>query len=309
MANYDTKLGEWFKQVEKRAEELLARKRAVDTPQDAEEATGTPRQVVSAEIEAPAAPRSKEIPPPSGGIPSSGGISESRPQEQTARADSSVLTAVDIREVAVADEPEPAAPARRDRGPALFDDPEIPPVEDFFSFLSRSGAREVEPKEEQPPAPDVPENQGMLTLAEGTGTPRPITTTQEEAAEPAALAAEPKPAVELTQPPAKPEQAAQVFTAEQRWERVPQHLHILFDGEVQEIAQHSYKTFKESRTSLIERLLDPSVTLEDAARLLNVCPTTVRRYTNRGVLKHYRTAGNQRRFRLSDVLAFMESKQ
>jgi len=38
-----------------------------------------------------------------------------------------------------------------------------------------------------------------------------------------------------------------------------------------------------------------------------VCPTTVRRYTNRGVLKHYRTPGNQRRFKLSEVLVFMET--
>jgi len=85
-------------------------------------------------------------------------------------------------------------------------------------------------------------------------------------------------------------------------------LHVLFDQEVDEVAQHSYKTFKESRADLIQRLLDPTITLEDAARILNVCPTTVRRYTNRGILKHYRTAGNQRRFKLSDVLAFMESR-
>ncbi|HUV03791.1 MAG TPA: helix-turn-helix domain-containing protein [Armatimonadota bacterium] len=75
-----------------------------------------------------------------------------------------------------------------------------------------------------------------------------------------------------------------------------------------ETAQGSYKNFKETREQLLERLLDPSLTLEDTARILNVCPTTVRRYTNRGLLKHFRTAGNQRRFRLSDVLAFLESQ-
>jgi len=74
----------------------------------------------------------------------------------------------------------------------------------------------------------------------------------------------------------------------------------------QEVAQGSYEEFKETREELLQRLLDPEVSLEDAARILNVCPTTVRRYTNRGLLKHFRTPGNQRRFRLSDVLAFLE---
>ena len=66
--------------------------------------------------------------------------------------------------------------------------------------------------------------------------------------------------------------------------------------------------FAESRQELIARLIDPPLTLEETARLLNVCPTTVRRYTNKGLLKHYRTVGNQRRFRLSDVMTFMENQ-
>ena len=65
----------------------------------------------------------------------------------------------------------------------------------------------------------------------------------------------------------------------------------------------------ESRDELIERLLDPELTLQETAKLLNVCPTTVRRYTHRGVLNHFRTPGNQRRFRLSDVLEFMRRQQ
>ncbi len=89
---------------------------------------------------------------------------------------------------------------------------------------------------------------------------------------------------------------------------MPHHLQTLFSVAGEEVAQGSYKAFKESRGDLIQRLLDPQITLEEAARILNVCPTTVRRYTNRGILKHYRTAGNQRRFRLSDVLVFVESK-
>jgi excisionase family DNA binding protein len=62
---------------------------------------------------------------------------------------------------------------------------------------------------------------------------------------------------------------------------------------------------KESREQLLARLLDPVLTLEETAQVLNVCPTTVRRYTNKGLLQHYRTSGNQRRFRLSHVLNFL----
>ena len=65
----------------------------------------------------------------------------------------------------------------------------------------------------------------------------------------------------------------------------------------------------ETREDLVHRLLDPTLTLREAALLLDVCPTTVRRYTNRGLLNCYRTPGNQRRFRLSDVIEFMERRE
>jgi excisionase family DNA binding protein len=65
----------------------------------------------------------------------------------------------------------------------------------------------------------------------------------------------------------------------------------------------------ETREQLLSRLLDPILSLEEAAKVLNVCPTTVRRYTNSGALAHLRTQGNQRRFLLSDVLAFLKSQQ
>ena len=64
----------------------------------------------------------------------------------------------------------------------------------------------------------------------------------------------------------------------------------------------------ETREDLVTRLLDPTLTLREAALLLDVCPTTVRRYTNRGLLNCYRTPGNQRRFRLTDMLKFMERR-
>ncbi len=65
----------------------------------------------------------------------------------------------------------------------------------------------------------------------------------------------------------------------------------------------------EAREELVRRLTNPTLTLEEAALILGVCPATVRRYTNRGVLRHFRTEGNQRRFRLSDVLEFLEARQ
>lgn len=87
------------------------------------------------------------------------------------------------------------------------------------------------------------------------------------------------------------------------------HWDLLSQFRSHDVAQNSYKsTFRETREELVQRLLDPPLTLEETARLLGVCPTTVRRYTNKGQLSHFRTTGNQRRFRLSDVLEFLESR-
>jgi excisionase family DNA binding protein len=66
---------------------------------------------------------------------------------------------------------------------------------------------------------------------------------------------------------------------------------------------------KKKREELIESLLDPLITLEDASTILNVCKTTVRRYTNKGVLECIRTPGGQRRFKLSQVLDFMARQE
>ncbi len=65
----------------------------------------------------------------------------------------------------------------------------------------------------------------------------------------------------------------------------------------------------ETRQQLVQRLLDPTLTLREAALLIDVCPTTVRRYTDRGLLNCFRTPGNQRRFSLSDVLEFLERRE
>ena len=65
----------------------------------------------------------------------------------------------------------------------------------------------------------------------------------------------------------------------------------------------------ETREELLSRYLDPTLTLEETAVILDVCPATVRRYTNRGILPHERSKGNQRRFKLSSVLAFMDANR
>lgn len=103
---------------------------------------------------------------------------------------------------------------------------------------------------------------------------------------------------------AEPTIDATVRTA---WEQLPRNVEFLtkfFDYSV--TANYYTGEFKESREDLIRRILDPELNLEEVSRLLGVCPATVRRYTNRGWLAHHRTAGGQRRFRLSGLVAFVE---
>jgi excisionase family DNA binding protein len=107
-----------------------------------------------------------------------------------------------------------------------------------------------------------------------------------------------------------PIELAPPMSSDAFWHLAPRHVRTLIAMGQDDGVQNSYKRqFRESRLALIERLLDPTLSLEDTARLLNVCPTTVRRYTNRGLIRHQRTPGDQRRFKLSDVLSFMEAQQ
>jgi excisionase family DNA binding protein len=94
---------------------------------------------------------------------------------------------------------------------------------------------------------------------------------------------------------------------EQVWSQLPKNLKFLAGIYDDEVTQKYYsKGFKESREDLIMRMIDPQLNLEETARLLGVCPATIRRYTNRGWLKHHRTEGNQRRFKLSGIVNFVE---
>lgn len=91
------------------------------------------------------------------------------------------------------------------------------------------------------------------------------------------------------------------------WEALPKNIEFLSSFYDDSVTANYYRgEFKESRQDLIKRLLDPELTLEETSRLLGVCPATVRRYTNRHWLAHHRTTGGQRRFRLSDIVGFVE---
>jgi excisionase family DNA binding protein len=92
------------------------------------------------------------------------------------------------------------------------------------------------------------------------------------------------------------------------WEALPKNVEFLCSFYDDSVTANYYRgEFKESRQDLIKRLMDPELTLEETSRLLGVCPATVRRYTNRHWLTHHRTAGGQRRFRLSDIVKFVEA--
>lgn len=62
----------------------------------------------------------------------------------------------------------------------------------------------------------------------------------------------------------------------------------------------------ETREEIIRRLLDPELTLHEAAAVLDLSKATVRRYTDQGKLVCLRTDGGQRRFRLSALLAYLD---
>ncbi len=177
------------------------------------------------------------------------------------------------------------------------------------------------PKEEKPATPPIPavptpkpedvETPAFLRAqrpepSAEVSTPAPAKPAAPKADAPAKPA--PKKSVPRPKPaPAQSDAADPIVKAVNMRKRLPASLNVEGIGE-REVARSSYKSFKESREELIQRLIDPILTLEEVARILNVCPTTVRRYTNRGVIAHQRTAGNQRRFRLSDVLAFLEQQ-
>ena len=105
----------------------------------------------------------------------------------------------------------------------------------------------------------------------------------------------------------RPTAAALDPELQQVWTNLPKNVAFLCRFYDDGVTANYYRgEFKETRQELIRRLLDPELSLEETSRLLGVCPATVRRYTNRGWLEHHRTTGGQRRFRLSNVVKFLD---
>lgn len=105
----------------------------------------------------------------------------------------------------------------------------------------------------------------------------------------------------------RPSAAALDPELQQVWTNLPKNVAFLCRFYDDGVTANYYRgEFKETRQELIRRLLDPELSLEETSRLLGVCPATVRRYTNRGWLAHHRTTGGQRRFRLSNVVKFLD---
>lgn len=105
----------------------------------------------------------------------------------------------------------------------------------------------------------------------------------------------------------RPSAAALDPELQQVWTNLPKNVAFLCRFYDDGVTANYYRgEFKETRQELIRRLLDPELSLEETSRLLGVCPATVRRYTNRGWLQHHRTTGGQRRFRLSNVVKFLD---
>jgi len=116
----------------------------------------------------------------------------------------------------------------------------------------------------------------------------------------------PRPRRSLQQVPAAPKPKIDP-ELQSVWIALPKSVEFLCGFYDDSVTANYYRgEFKESRQELIRRLLDPELSLEETSRLLGVCPATVRRYTNRGWLAHHRTIGGQRRFRLSDIVRFVD---
>jgi len=95
---------------------------------------------------------------------------------------------------------------------------------------------------------------------------------------------------------------------QQVWEALPKNVEFLCQYYDDSVTANYYRgDFRETRQELVRRLLDPELSLEEVSRLLGVVPATVRRYTNRGWMNCHRTPGGQRRFRLSDVVKFVQT--
>ncbi len=125
--------------------------------------------------------------------------------------------------------------------------------------------------------------------------------------------------------PATVEELQPTQLPNQRWVDFTHRIELMRSliDEDESVVQASYsQPFSESREEFIHDLLNPVLTLEETARLLNVCPNTVRRYANKGLLPSFRKDPGEsalggatlvretrrRKFRLLDVLDFISAR-
>lgn len=297
------KLEDWFKYLEQQYVDERA-------PQEEKTTTAPPsspaepvrmfteEESVSARPHEPTPVEAQGTPSPSAPPPEQ----EGAPAEGAFSAPHAVLSQVQVEEFIVPDPVDYIFTLRRH-------EEDLPSAE-----MPTSSGEEGQLKQEDTTAPQESATEPAATVAPEPANEQPDSATRLDSEEGSA-----KPAAPST-PRAKPTKRAPYTRSvkpipppqsiEELWQRVPKHVRLLVELGDDEVTQKYYdRRFKESRQELVERLLNPSLTLEDTARLLGVCPTTVRRYTERGLLNHYRTPGNQRRFRLSDVIAFLEARQ
>jgi len=216
----------------------------------------------------------------------------------------------------------------------------MPGLDDFYRYIERKEKQGEEPPVERVPVP-APGSQEMVkvqyvvrggvTIAVPIDEPDPplVASATETAQTALLLDVAPAPVKEATTPrvvvrsnfkipnpkqvveqllipPLPPQHPSTDAEGAMLWESLPRHVQVLAAMAPEAIAPS--RTFEETRDQLIIRLLDPVLTLEETAKLLDVCPATVRRYANRGHLNHHRTLGQQRRFKLSDVMAFLDKR-
>lgn len=167
-------------------------------------------------------------------------------------------------------------------------------IENAFLDVQKSGSK-VDQSDFEVDVPSIGEYlSGSVATASGTATKQKFRKTDMRAPRPRRSR--------------KAESASSIDpTLQAVWESLPKNIEFLTGFFNDDVTSNYYRgEFKESRDELIRRLLDPELSLEETSRLLGVCPATIRRYTNRGWLNCHRTQGGQRRFRLSDVVRFVE---
>lgn len=189
--------------------------------------------------------------------------------------------------------------------PALDIEKDVEDLRPFSRNMDTSPTVQVRPTQSAKDAPQPKEPTKQLVDA--------IRTAQKPQPEPPKKAARKTKTTQMNAPrPRKrrsPSRNEKVFAPEieKIWQQLPKNMKFLASVYDDNVTQKYYSSgFKESREELILRMVDPQLNLEETARLLGVCPATIRRYTNRGWLEHHRTSGNQRRFRLSGIVDFVE---